>query len=107
MLIYYTNTQQMEEFRLPSIFTSGGYTVYFLSNENNEPIHVHISKGKPTSNATKIWLLEKGGCIIANNAGRIPSKDLNVLMELISAHYFVICAKWKEFFNVDTIRFYC
>lgn len=75
MLIYYTNTQQMEEFRLPSIFTSGGYTVYFWSNENN--------------------------------AGRIPSKDLNVLMELISAHYFVICAKWKEFFNVDTIRFYC
>lgn len=25
-----------------------GYTVYFWSNENDEPIHVHVAKGKPT-----------------------------------------------------------
>ena len=41
---------------MPSIFTIGGYTVFFWSNENNEPIHVHIGRGKPTSNATKIWI---------------------------------------------------
>ncbi|MBQ8813590.1 MAG: DUF4160 domain-containing protein [Lachnospiraceae bacterium] len=32
---------------MPSLFTVSGYKVYFWSNENNEPIHVHISKGKP------------------------------------------------------------
>lgn len=53
----------MEEFRLPKLFMVSGYTVYFWSNENGEPIHVHIAKGKPTPNATKIWLTKSGGCI--------------------------------------------
>lgn len=30
-----------------------GYIVYFWSNEEGEPIHVHVSKGRPTPNATK------------------------------------------------------
>ena len=33
-----------------------GYCIYFWSNENNEPIHVHISKGVQTENATKFWI---------------------------------------------------
>ena len=48
--------RRMEGFRLPKLFTVSGYTVYIRSNENGEPIHVHVSKGKPTPNATKIWL---------------------------------------------------
>ena len=34
---------------MSSLFCIGGYLV-FLSNENNEPIHVHIVKGKPSPN---------------------------------------------------------
>lgn len=37
------------------VFEQYGYKVYFWSNENNEPIHVHISKGKPQGNSTKGW----------------------------------------------------
>ena len=37
---------QMEVFILPSLFMVSGYKVYFWLNENNEPIHVHVSKGK-------------------------------------------------------------
>ncbi|MDQ7095032.1 DUF4160 domain-containing protein [Desulfosporosinus sp. PR] len=40
---------------MPSLFRIGEYLVYFWSNENNEPIHVHIGKGKPNANATKVW----------------------------------------------------
>ncbi|MBS4984786.1 DUF4160 domain-containing protein [Hungatella hathewayi] len=50
----------MEEYRLPSLFIVSGYKVYFWSNENNEPIHVHIAKGKPISNGTKLWLTKSG-----------------------------------------------
>ncbi|MBR2744592.1 MAG: DUF4160 domain-containing protein [Clostridia bacterium] len=32
--------------------------MYFWSNENNEPVHVHISKEKPTLNSTKVWLTQ-------------------------------------------------
>lgn len=92
---------------MPSIFTVAGYKVFFWSNENGEPIHVHVTKGVPNPNATKIWLTKNGGCILASNSSRIPNKDLNELMDFISAQFFLICDKWKEHFIVDEITFYC
>lgn len=92
---------------MPKLFTVSGYIVYFWSNEEGELIHVHVSKGRPTPNATKIWLTCTGGCIVASNGSQIASKELNELMEFISAQFFLICARWKQFFVTDTIKFYC
>lgn len=92
---------------MPNLFTILGYKVYFWSNENNEPIHVHISKGSPSPNAAKIWLTSKGGCILASNPERIPQKDLNSLLEIVQAQFFLICAAWKRHFKVEHIKFYC
>ena len=97
----------MEEFILPSLFMVSGYKVYFWSNENNDPIHVHVSKGKPTSNGTKIWFTRTGGCILASNGSGISKRELNELMEFISAQFFLICAEWKKIFLIDDIKFYC
>ena len=41
---------------MPNVLIVLGYKVYFWTNENNEPIHVHISKGKPNGNTTKVWI---------------------------------------------------
>ncbi len=92
---------------MPKLFVVSGYIVYFWSNEEGEPIHVHVAKGKPSQNATKIWLTRAGGCIVASNGSKIPNKELNELMEIISAQFFLICSKWKQFFITDTIKFYC
>jgi len=92
---------------VPSLFRVGKYIIFFWSNENNEPIHVHIGEGRPTSNATKIWLTAAGGCILANNNSRIPQKDLNDLLDIISAQFFMICKEWKNHFCIDYISFYC
>ena len=97
----------MEASRLPSLFFVGGYRVFFWSNENGEPIHVHVCKGAPSPNATKLWLTSEGGCILASNGSEISQPALNEMMDIISAQFFLICAKWKEFFLVDTITFYC
>lgn len=59
--------QEMEGLKLPNIFEVSGYKVFFWSNENDEPIHIHVCKGKPSKNATKIWLTRAGGAIVANN----------------------------------------
>ncbi len=99
--------QGMEGFRLPNLFTVSGYKVYFWSNENQEPVHVHISKGKPTPNSTKVWLTRTGGCILASNGSSISQKELNELMEIISAQFFLICAEWKKFFLTDELKFFC
>ena len=56
-------------------------------------------------NATKIWLTKSGGCIVANNNSRIPEKELNRILEIITVYYFKIVAKWKE--QNGNIKFYC
>ena len=47
---------------MPQVFKIAGYTVYFWVNENDslEPVHVHIAKGVPSPNATKIWITKNG-----------------------------------------------
>lgn len=107
MLTYYLNMLRMGELKLPSLFQIGRYKVFFWSNENNEPLHVHIGIGKPTSNATKIWITSTGGCIVANNSSKIPTKELNELMEIIAAQFFLICSAWKDHFKINDIKFYC
>lgn len=67
---------------MPNLFRAGGYLVFFWPNENGEPIHVHIINGKPSPNATKIWLTSSGQCIVANNRSRIPQNDLNKLLDV-------------------------
>ena len=49
-----------EVLKLPSLFEQYGYKIFFCSNENNVPIHVHVSKGTPHGNSTKIWLTKSG-----------------------------------------------
>ena len=51
---------------MPQVFKIAGYTVYFWVNENNplEPVHVHIAKGVPSPNATKIWITKSGKCLL-------------------------------------------
>lgn len=107
MHIYCLSMPRMEELRLPSIFQIGGYKVFFWSNENGEPIHVHIGNGKPTPNATKVWITKAGGCILASNGSKIPTNELNELMDIIAAQHFIICRAWKEHFLVDEIKYYC
>lgn len=92
---------------MPNIIELLGYKIFFWANENDEPIHVHITKGRPVANSTKIWLTKSGGCVLANNNSQIPKKDLSKLMDSITSNYFFIVAKWKEF-NIDKeLRFFC
>jgi hypothetical protein len=85
----------------------GSYKIFFWSDENNEPVHIHITKKKPSPHATKIWLTKNGGCIVAHNKERIPEQDLNELLEIIQAQYFLICSEWKKHFKTEEIQFYC
>lgn len=91
---------------MPNLFSVSGYLIYFWSNENNEPIHVHVSKGKPTKHATKFWLTSNQGCILASNGSRISNHDINKLSDVISAQYEYICEQWKLYFDTEKIKFY-
>ena len=92
---------------MPQIFSIGPYLVYFWSNESKplEPVHVHVSKGTPEKNATKIWITRSLHCLLCNNNAKIPSHILGSLMEIIENRAFEIVAKWQERFG--EVSFYC
>ena len=68
---------------------------------------MHISKGNPTSNSTKVWLTKSGGTIVANNKSAIPINDLKKILKVINDNYFLILAKWKNYFEGQEFKFYC
>lgn len=92
---------------MPQVFKIGNYIVYFWLNEGMplEPIHVHIAEGKPTSNGTKIWITKSGRTLLANNASKIPDRQLRIMMDVIEARHHEIEKLWLNKFN--QITYYC
>lgn len=90
---------------MPKFMELFGYKIYFWSNESDpiEPVHVHISKN-PHRNATKVWILSNGDCLIDNNNDKIPQKDLKRLINAISEFSEEIKDLWKDHFS--EISFY-
>ena len=84
---------------LPTLFEVYGYRVFFWSNETGEPVHVHVCKGKPTANATKIWLPPESNPILANNNSNIPDKELKRILKMIALNRDSIIAQWYDYFK--------
>lgn len=87
---------------MPQILKIDAYRVYFWANEGDptEPIHVHVSEGKPVPNATKIWITDIGECRLCNNNSRIPERALRNIMRILEVYHREIIAKWKDYFGV-------
>ena len=81
--------------RLPKVANLLGYSIFFWSNEGNEPAHVHVCKGKAHASATKIWLGEVPH--VAHNKSNIPQKDLNLILSWLTVHRDRVLKKWQEF----------
>ncbi len=92
---------------MPQVLRIGPYSVYFWSNEGDplEPVHVHISEGKATPNATKMWITAKGRALLCNNDSKIPERVLRKLLKVVEANSEIIIQAWKEQF--DEISYYC
>ncbi len=86
---------------MPKLYLFLGYAIYFWSAENGEPVHVHVAKGRPTKDATKIWLTRSGGCTLASNGSRIGKRDLANVMDFVTLNHAEICSRWKDYFHGD------
>ena len=84
---------------LPILFELYGYKIFFWSNENDEPIHVHVAKGKQSANATKIWLPADSNPIVVHNKSRIPQKDLTRILKSVAQNRDTIIARWYDYFG--------
>ena len=92
---------------MPQVFKVGAYVVYFWANEGKplEPIHVHIEKGTPSANSTKVWITKSGKSLLCNNNSQIAAKTLRNIMDIIEARNQYIVEKWYDFFG--EISYYC
>ena len=92
---------------MPQVFRIGSYWIYFWTNENDplEPIHVHVSEGKPSANATKIWITQAGKAYVCNNNSQIPEKVLRNIVRIIEARSGEIIQKWISYFG--NVHYFC
>ena len=79
---------------MPQVFVILGYIVYFWSNENDEPIHVHVCKGSPHENATKIIVPADGSLYVEHNKDKIPNKDMKTILRWIAQNKGRIYLIW-------------
>ena len=75
-----------------------GYTIYFWSGDAGEPVHVHVCQGRPTENATKIWVGER--VILEHNKSKIPDADLLKILRFVSQNKKRIIEQWTKHFGL-------
>lgn len=89
--------REKEERHLPTLFKFLGYYIYFWSGDGREPVHVHVGKGAPSENDTKIWVGEK--VKLAHNKGKIPDRDLLKILRLVAQNKERIRKAWEIHFG--------
>lgn len=75
-----------------------GYTIYFWSGDAGEPVHVHVCQGRPTENATKIWVGER--VILEHNKSKIPDADLLKILRFVSQNKKRIIEQRNKHFGI-------
>lgn len=78
---------------MPTLLVERGFRFFFYSNENNEPVHVHVLKGDSNG---KIWLepsIEVAYFIGFTNA---EQKDI---LGIINVNFEQFKKKWYEYFG--------
>ena len=87
---------------MPKILVINGYQISIWSNANGEPIHVHVSKKRPSSNSTKLWLLSTGVFVMANpNDKRIPKNELKSIIEKLNLSALLVRNAWVAFHGYE------
>lgn len=78
---------------MPTVFYFNGVRFYFYSNENDEPMHVHVEKGDANG---KVWL--EPDVNIAYMHGFSVS-ETNQIMKIIEKEIVTLSNKWNEYFS--------
>ena len=81
---------------MPTIFTSGRYRVFFYSDENSEPPHVHVMAAE---HEAKFWL---DPVLLASNSG-FRSDELKQVDRIVSDHRDLCMERWNEHFRTKRV----
>jgi hypothetical protein len=81
---------------MPTVLFILGWRLYFYSNENKEPMHIHAQKGEMEC---KFWILESEMDIRNEFAYNMSPKDIREIRKIIFGHFDQIVDSWKIYFG--------
>lgn len=77
---------------MPTVLRIGAYRFFFYSNENSEPVHIHVQRERMLA---KFWLKP---IILASSVG-FSAQELTKLLGLVEANQSFFLEAWNEFFG--------
>ena len=77
---------------MPTVLRTGRYRFYFLSNEGQEPVHIHVKAG---NDQAKYWLYP---IELASNYG-FRAHELNEIGQIVEQHQVELMEAWDEYFG--------
>ena len=77
---------------MPTLLIVNGFRFFFYSGDRNEPMHIHVTKGKASG---KIWLEPTSS--IAYMVG-FNKKELKDITTLVTNNIETFKLKWNEYF---------
>ncbi|MFA5480367.1 MAG: DUF4160 domain-containing protein [Candidatus Muiribacteriota bacterium] len=79
---------------MPTILKIFGWRLFFYSNENNEPIHIHCRKG---NSECKFWINIEFFDITEDYSYNLTTADKRQIRKIIFNHFEYIIEQWNEF----------
>ena len=78
---------------MPVVLFINGFRFKFYSNENNEPPHVHITKGNGNA---KYWLVPE---LDEAYSYGFPVRERREIRELVTEHRESLIRNWHDYFG--------
>ncbi|RYZ61033.1 MAG: DUF4160 domain-containing protein [Chitinophagaceae bacterium] len=78
---------------MPTVLLEQGFRFFFYSNENDEPIHVHVERAEAEG---KIWLEPE---IAVAYFYHFSLREQRQIMEIVQVNASLFKRKWNEHFS--------
>ena len=77
---------------MPEVFRKQGYVFFFYSNENREPMHIHVRKA---GGFAKFWMEP----IELDYSSGLKTKEVSKAEQLLAENQDLVRRKWHEVFD--------
>ena len=78
---------------MPTVWSELGFRFFFWSNENDEPMHIHVEKGGAEG---KIWL---DPVVKVAYMHGFTLKEQKIIRAIVADKILTLKQKWNEYFS--------